>query len=43
MDKVRSLLIAPNADNPMNIQAATDFKNGTWEQKAKQWTNTYAR
>lgn len=30
MDKISSLLMAPNIDSPMNPEAAQDFKNGTW-------------
>ena len=35
MDKIISLLSAPNLESPMNPDAANDYKNGTWEQKAK--------
>lgn len=35
MDKIKSLMIVPNLDTPMNNNAATDFKNGQWEAKVK--------
>ena len=43
MDKIKSLMIAPNLDTPMNPEAANDYKNNTWENKAKNWTNQYAK
>lgn len=43
MDKIKSLLIAPNLESPMNPEAAGDYKNGTWFAKAKQTTSTYAK
>jgi ubiquitin-protein ligase len=30
MDKIKSLMVAPNLDTPMNPQAAQDYKNGSW-------------
>jgi hypothetical protein len=30
MDKIKSLMIAPNLESPMNPEAAGDYKNGTW-------------
>jgi hypothetical protein len=36
-------MIAPNLDSPVNNQAAQDYKNGTWQEKAKQWTVQYAK
>jgi hypothetical protein len=30
MDKIKSLMIVPNLDTPMNAQAAQDYKNGSW-------------
>ena len=35
MEKIDNLLMAPNLDSPMNPDAANDYKNGTWEAKAK--------
>lgn len=35
--------MAPNLDSPVNNQAAQDFKNGTWFNKAKQFTQQYAK
>mgnify|MGYP002078420673 CR=1 FL=1 len=35
MDKIKSLLAAPNLDSPMNNEAATDYRNNTWAKKAK--------
>lgn len=35
MDKIKSLLAAPNLDSPMNNEAATDYHNNTWAKKAK--------
>ena len=43
LDKIISLLIAPSQDNAFNQNAATDFKNGQWEQKAKQMTQQFAK
>lgn len=43
MDKIKSLLVLPNLESPMNPEAAQDYKNGTWAQKAKQTTQTYAK
>ena len=35
MEKIRSLMVVPNLDSPMNGDAAKDYQNGTWEQKAR--------
>lgn len=43
MEKIVSLLMAPNLDSPVNNQAAQDYKNGTWFNKAKQATQQYAK
>lgn len=43
MDKIKSLLAAPNLESPMNLEAADDYKNGTWAAKAKQRTQQYAK
>ncbi len=43
MERIVSLLIAPNLDSPVNNQAAQDFKNNTWFNKAKQATQQYAK
>ena len=43
MDKINSLLPAPNLESPMNPDAANDYKNGTWEEKAKATTQQYAK
>ena len=43
MEKIVSLLMAPNLDSPVNNQAAKDYKNGTWFNKAKQATQQYAK
>jgi ubiquitin-protein ligase len=43
MDKIKSLMVAPNLDTPMNAQAAQDYKNGSWEKKAKEETIKYAK
>lgn len=43
MDKLKSLLVAPNLDTPMNNEAAQDYKNGAWEAKAKACTQQYAK
>jgi ubiquitin-protein ligase len=43
MEKLKSLMLAPNLDTPMNNEAAADYKNGSWNQKAKQWTQQYAK
>ena len=43
MEKIVSLMVAPNLDSPVNNQAAQDFKNNTWFNKAKQMTQQYAK
>jgi ubiquitin-protein ligase len=43
MDKIASLMVAPNLDTPMNNEAANDYKNNTWVAKAKQITQQYAK
>lgn len=43
MEKLRSLMLVPNLETPMNNEAAVDHKNGTWAQKAKQLTQQYAK
>lgn len=43
MDKIKSLLAAPNLESPMNNDAAADYKNGSWAKKAKDMTNAYAK
>lgn len=43
MDKINSLMMAPNLDSPMNAEAANDYKNGTWDKKARQTTQQYAK
>ena len=36
MQKIKALLIVPNIENPMNPEAAEDYKNGKWQPKPKQ-------
>ena len=43
MDKINSLLMAPNLDSPLNNEAANDYKNGSWPKKAQQMTQQYAK
>ena len=43
MDKIKSLMIIPNLETPLNNEAAEDYKKGTWQQKAKQNTQHYAK
>lgn len=43
MQKLKSLMLVPNLDTPMNADAANDYKNGTWAQKAKAITQQYAK
>jgi ubiquitin-protein ligase len=43
IEKIKSLMLVPNLDTPMNQDAATNYKNGTWIQTAKTWTNQYAK
>lgn len=43
MDKINSLMLAPNMESPMNATAAGDYKNGTWANKAKQMTQQHAK
>jgi ubiquitin-protein ligase len=35
MEKIKSLMVVPNLETPMNGEAANDYKNGTWAAKAK--------
>lgn len=43
MEKIMSLLVIPNLDSPLNQEAALDFQKKTWEAKAKQCTQQYAK
>jgi len=43
MDKIKSLLVAPNLESPINPEAAQDYKNGTWDKKARELTQQYAK
>jgi len=43
MEKIRSLMVAPNLEQPMNGDAAKDFNSGVWHQKARDLTNQYAK
>jgi ubiquitin-protein ligase len=43
MERVRSLLVVPNLESPMNGDAANDYHNGTWEARAKEYTLKYAK
>lgn len=43
MDKIKSLMIIPNLETPMNQNAAVDYKNGVWEKRAKEDTLKYAK
>lgn len=43
MEKIKSLMVVPNLETPMNGEAANDYKNGTWSAKAKQSTDQYAK
>ena len=43
MDKIVSLMVAPNLDSPLNQEAAKDYSNGSWQAKAKQITQQYAK
>lgn len=43
MEKIKSLMVAPNLEAPMNGVAAADYKNGSWFEKAKQTTIQYAK
>ena len=36
-------MVAPNLDSPLNQDAAKDYTNKTWENKAKQMTQQYAK
>ena len=38
-----SMIIHPNLDHPINLEAGQDFKEGTFVQKAKEFTNKYAK
>jgi ubiquitin-protein ligase len=39
---VVSMIAHPNMDHPINLQAGHDFKEGTYHQKAKEYTLKYA-
>ena len=43
MEKIRSLIVVLDLELIMNGDAVKDYKNGTWHQKAKDWTNQYAK
>lgn len=43
MEKIKSLMVVPNLETPMNGDAANDYKNGVWFAKAKQSTDQYAK
>lgn len=43
MDKIVSLMVAPNLDSPLNQEAAKDYSNGSWQAKAKQITQQHAK
>ena len=43
MEKIKSLLVAPNLETPMNGDAAQDYKNNSWFAKAKASTMQYAK
>jgi len=43
MIKIKSLLVVPVLDTPMNTEAADDYRNGTWEAKAREYTLKYAK
>lgn len=43
MEKIKSLLVIPNMEAPLNGDAATDYKNNTWAAKAKQITLQFAK
>lgn len=43
MEKIKSLLVAPNLETPMNGEAAQDYKNNVWFAKAKATTMQYAK
>jgi len=43
MEKIKSLMVVPNLETPMNPEAAQDFKNNTWLGKAKSMTVQYAK
>ena len=38
LELILAMMVNPNMDTPMNEKAAQDFKNGTWEKKAKEAT-----
>ena len=43
MEKIKSLMVVPNLETPMNGDAAQDYKNGSWQKKAKEQTVQYAK
>jgi len=43
IEKILSMMYAPNLDTPLNEKAAVDFKNGTWVKKAQEATVKYAQ
>jgi hypothetical protein len=36
-------MLVPNLDTPMNNDAANDYHQGKWVEKAKAWTQQYAK
>lgn len=43
IEKIRSLMLVPNMEAPMNQDAANSHKTGQWFQQAKAWTQQYAK
>ncbi len=43
MDKIKSLMVAPDLTTPINAKAAEDYKKGTWEKLAKEKTQKFAK
>ena len=43
MDKINCILALPTLSCEINLNAIEDYKNGTWEQKAKEMTEHYAK
>ena len=42
LEKIISLMIMPNLEQPINQNAAQDYQNKTWHQKAVETTKQYA-
>lgn len=42
-DKIKSMMVSPNPDTPLNEKAAADYRNKIWEKKAAEDTKKFAK